>query len=157
MSISGKKKAITEAYNRGVRRCPCCNVQLVWRGSNNVAHPRNLATVDHIIPRSIGGSDSTENLFVMCRQCNEKRGTKCFIEYMNQFGLCPIEIEKRVNIAIDFTIKSLIFKSFVGQQSQKSLKTNLEKVVAIAVKFYGTLPEKYALIPVSKTYKLSLR
>ncbi|ERT09624.1 HNH endonuclease family protein [Lyngbya aestuarii BL J] len=30
-------------------------------------------TIDHIIPRSLGGSDQPENLALACRRCNERR------------------------------------------------------------------------------------
>lgn len=30
-------------------------------------------TVDHIMPRSLGGSDEMENLALACRRCNERR------------------------------------------------------------------------------------
>ncbi len=30
-------------------------------------------TVDHIIPKSLGGSDDLDNLALACRRCNEKR------------------------------------------------------------------------------------
>jgi 5-methylcytosine-specific restriction endonuclease McrA len=30
-------------------------------------------TVDHVIPKSVGGSDKVENLALACRRCNERR------------------------------------------------------------------------------------
>lgn len=33
----------------------------------------NSATRDHVIPRSEGGSDSTKNIVVSCRACNQFR------------------------------------------------------------------------------------
>lgn len=30
-------------------------------------------TVDHIIPKSLGGSDGVDNLALACRRCNERR------------------------------------------------------------------------------------
>jgi len=33
----------------------------------------NRFTVDHIIPRSLGGSDEIDNLALACRRCNERR------------------------------------------------------------------------------------
>lgn len=33
----------------------------------------NRFTVDHIIPKSLGGSDEIDNLALACRRCNERR------------------------------------------------------------------------------------
>ncbi|NJO78917.1 MAG: HNH endonuclease [Cyanobacteria bacterium RM1_2_2] len=33
----------------------------------------NRFTVDHIIPKSLGGSDDPDNLALACRHCNERR------------------------------------------------------------------------------------
>jgi hypothetical protein len=33
----------------------------------------NRFTIDHIVPRSLGGSDDIENLALACRRCNERR------------------------------------------------------------------------------------
>lgn len=36
--------------------------------------PIEQMTLDHIIPRSLGGSNAITNLRLMCRDCNEERG-----------------------------------------------------------------------------------
>jgi HNH endonuclease len=33
----------------------------------------NRFTIDHVIPRSLGGSDELNNLALACRRCNERR------------------------------------------------------------------------------------
>jgi len=33
----------------------------------------NRFTVDHVIPKSLGGSDALDNLALACRRCNERR------------------------------------------------------------------------------------
>jgi 5-methylcytosine-specific restriction endonuclease McrA len=33
----------------------------------------NRFTVDHIIPKSLGGTDDINNLALACRRCNERR------------------------------------------------------------------------------------
>jgi 5-methylcytosine-specific restriction endonuclease McrA len=49
--------------------CPRCRVIMVGgRGK-----PRS-ATVDHIVPRHLGGSYGAENLRVMCQSCNSRLG-----------------------------------------------------------------------------------
>lgn len=33
----------------------------------------DIFTIDHLIPRSLGGSDELDNLALACRRCNERR------------------------------------------------------------------------------------
>lgn len=42
----------------------------------------NLATVDHIVPVALGGTDALENLLSSCRACNTERGVVRFAEYV---------------------------------------------------------------------------
>lgn len=80
-----KRLAIQRAYDSGVRKCPCCSVQLVWKDCE-LQRARNLATVDHIIPKSIGGLNKADNYFVMCRACNNERGEMCFVKFLTSKG-----------------------------------------------------------------------
>lgn len=36
-------------------------------------HPASDLTVDHIIPKAVGGTDDDENLQVLCRGCNGRK------------------------------------------------------------------------------------
>lgn len=47
-------------------RCGYCQTQEVVSGIP--------LTVEHIIPKARGGNDDDENLWLSCRQCNEKKG-----------------------------------------------------------------------------------
>ena len=42
---------------------------------------RNL-TIDHIVPKSIGGTDHIENLWLLCGACNSSKGTKSQVEFL---------------------------------------------------------------------------
>lgn len=88
MTKRNKQKVIIEAYNCGVRRCFVCNCQLVWKAPQpGIRHPRNLATIDHIIPSSQGGRDLQDNYAVMCSDCNRKRGNKHFLAFAAAVGI----------------------------------------------------------------------
>lgn len=41
------------------------------------------ATIEHIIPKSKGGTYKANNLTITCWQCNNKRGNKDFEDYYN--------------------------------------------------------------------------
>lgn len=60
--------AIYEAANWICALCECPT-----RPDEDPNHPR-YPTVDHIQPRSLGGSDEIVNLRLACRQCNVLRG-----------------------------------------------------------------------------------
>lgn len=37
--------------------------------------------VDHVVPRALGGDDSLNNLQLLCRNCNLKKGARFFDEH----------------------------------------------------------------------------
>lgn len=41
-----------------------------------------MATLDHVIPQSEGGTDSLDNLVIACANCNQNRGTIDFYEFV---------------------------------------------------------------------------
>ncbi|MGA9769482.1 MAG: HNH endonuclease [Blastocatellia bacterium] len=62
-----------------------------WRQMKRVYHgccvrclkkawPKNILTKDHVIPVSLGGSDSITNLQPLCETCNNRKGNK-IIDY----------------------------------------------------------------------------
>jgi 5-methylcytosine-specific restriction endonuclease McrA len=60
-------------YNLGHTRCHYCCVQL-----NYAAGHKNSATVEHIIPKSKGGTLRESNCLIVCKTCNGKRKNKDF-------------------------------------------------------------------------------
>ena len=67
------------AYALGQRRCPVCCVQLVYTPDNP-----NSATFEHMVPKSAGGTRHKENGMMMCYRCNNGRGNKCWIKWINE-------------------------------------------------------------------------
>lgn len=82
-SVSGKKAAQI-ARRDGGWKCHYCGRELITDRELYVRYQDNpqseefgrLAVVDHVVPKSKGGSDSLNNLVLACRTCNGKKGTK---------------------------------------------------------------------------------
>lgn len=64
-----RKEKRLAIYLRDEFKCLACGKDL------HGAHPRAI-TLDHIRPRSKGGSNDRTNLFTCCRTCNSKRQSK---------------------------------------------------------------------------------
>jgi 5-methylcytosine-specific restriction endonuclease McrA len=43
-------------------------------------------TVDHVIPRRLGGLDSDDNLVAACQRCNYSKGGRFFVSRRTQIG-----------------------------------------------------------------------
>lgn len=62
---------IKGVVHRQVYVCPCCR-SFMKTGVRRGRYGYSLLTLDHIKPRSEGGSNDPENLRPMCKQCNER-------------------------------------------------------------------------------------
>lgn len=65
-------QAKRKAQAQGQDTCPLCNVILDYSKGKQP----NSAEADHIIEWSKGGQDTLDNVRIICRQCNQKRGGK---------------------------------------------------------------------------------
>ena len=56
-------------------KCKLCGKFMLernWGGLSKI--PKTAATLDHIIPRGLGGSHSYDNLQVICKKCHIEKG-----------------------------------------------------------------------------------
>jgi hypothetical protein len=51
--------------------CPTCNISLTKRGVN--PQRSTGVTAEHIVPRTFGGDNTSDNIIAMCHECNENR------------------------------------------------------------------------------------
>lgn len=63
-------QARRRAQQDGLTHCPICGTLLNYIVGRTPAS----AEVDHIVPYSRGGTDSIDNVRVICRRCNQRRG-----------------------------------------------------------------------------------
>jgi len=61
----------------GEYTCECCSRAPLTRNSSgeSIMHP-NLATIDHIIDLGKGGTNSLDNLQVLCFTCNNSKSNE---------------------------------------------------------------------------------
>jgi hypothetical protein len=134
-----KKTAMNTAFESGARRCPCCDVQLVWK-ANPGNQQRNLATVDHIVPRSMGGADSAENMFVMCRMCNHTRATECFVKFVTERGVSKSLAEDLYHKAHTVSLQMMILNQFTqvvnGRENALKVNKTRRKQIKAMIKNY---------------------
>ena len=62
-------------YQRDEFKCYRCGTQ-VANGRRRKRKGLQLATLDHFIPKSKGGSDDPSNLLTCCLGCNNSKGSK---------------------------------------------------------------------------------
>lgn len=69
------------------------NPNVCWYCGRNVEDPKEL-TIDHIIPRSKGGTNDMDNIFMICKGCNSSKRDMDDLEWFftkrEQFP--PIEV-----------------------------------------------------------------
>jgi hypothetical protein len=69
------------------------NPDVCWYCGAKVSSPKEL-TIDHIIPRSKGGDNSMDNIFMVCKSCNSSKHDMDVLEWFfikkNQWP--PIEV-----------------------------------------------------------------
>lgn len=85
----GKRKLI---YERDQWRCVWCAHE-VQSGATSRQDKADrwvngvrLATLDHVLPRSLGGCNSAHNLVTACSTCNEQRGDSSAIAFAWQLA-----------------------------------------------------------------------
>lgn len=62
-TVTNYRKVFNELKNKYGAKCKLCNAV------------ENL-TIDHIMPRSKGGTDEFGNLQILCKTCNSRKGAK---------------------------------------------------------------------------------
>lgn len=73
---SAKKRYV---YIRDKYKCWRCECRVHIFDVHKQTRPPNSATVDHLIPRRLGGDNTTDNLQTCCFKCNQEMG-----EILNQ-------------------------------------------------------------------------
>lgn len=65
-SVNWKRARKRKLYRSQKGKCKYCGCNL----------PMAAATIDHVVPKALGGSGLRENLALACLDCNRKKGCK---------------------------------------------------------------------------------
>jgi 5-methylcytosine-specific restriction endonuclease McrA len=79
-----RKEKRLAIYIRDGFTCAYCGLNL------NESAPQDV-TLDHLTPRSQGGSNDATNLVTACRCCNSARGARSYKEFSNIHAVSRIE------------------------------------------------------------------
>ena len=103
----GPKKYLA-ICNKTNFRCAYCGKELAEdiKLKNGISAKRvtEEAAIDHIFPKSKGGTNNIENLFLCCKHCNAQKGTKTIMEFKFRSTL------RKYNIPM-FTTEQLLYLS----------------------------------------------
>ena len=94
--LSGPLKKVMLRAGNG-KKCPICSVNMEYYYGMKIDHTTpNAATIEHILPRSLGGGHHPENLTVICKCCNLARGL-----VFNDLNLCQSSLNRYVEWLFD--------------------------------------------------------
>ena len=79
-SLNNAKKKLKRILAKQKGKCFYCDCR-TYRQEQKLLP---VATVDHVIPLSKGGTHSIKNLVVACSDCNQAKGCKTKDEYMQE-------------------------------------------------------------------------
>lgn len=68
---------------------------------------KNSVTVEHVIPKSLGGDDHKDNLAASCSRCNNRRGTKDAYEFRSS----DVNEKSKARIRLDAKIRKYVKKA----------------------------------------------
>lgn len=77
MEYIGRTELRAYFYKKQRGKCHYCNCMMTMKVRGNKAH----ITIDHILPKSEGGSDLVGNLVGACWPCNNMRGTINYVAF----------------------------------------------------------------------------
>lgn len=77
------------AYPKEVHTCKNCQKEVYWN-----SQPK--ATVDHIVPQKLGGTNAITNLQILCQTCNSKKKDKIGLMTLNMSKDAIIREIKRI-------------------------------------------------------------
>lgn len=113
-------------------KCYLCNKEVEF--SNNSYNPRH-PNIEHVIPRSKGGTHSWDNVKVACRDCNVRKNNRyvgIFVEELNARKKQKLinSIKGRVNRSLEIKNSRINLDNNINVFNQhKKYKDNLDNIL----------------------------
>ncbi|MBS7544329.1 HNH endonuclease [Ancylobacter oerskovii] len=74
---------IREIMRERGNACVYCGIGM-WIAYDGCKRNDRMATLDHVIPKAIGGSNHNSNLVLACYRCNYERGSMAQAEFIDR-------------------------------------------------------------------------
>lgn len=74
LGVLGRRQLLLTTFNQQSGRCYYCKLEIYKDLYTQGATKKSLATIEHLVPQSLGGCSCAVNLVVVCQQCNSMRG-----------------------------------------------------------------------------------
>ena len=87
-------------------------------------------SVDHLLPRAYGGSDSSDNLLCCCRTCNSSKGGKDLMIWYSERGLFPplLILRRYLKLVYQFCEKAGILDKELDNIDESALPFSLKMI-----------------------------
>lgn len=125
MSFTSKIWAVVyrDRMSKGLEYCRICNT-------------KEDLTLDHIVPRSLGGGNNIENITILCQPCNFKKDCQYYSDLLEQALTWPPEDCKLIKaselksgdrIAQGEILKTLRLKNVIQVFYKKRTRTKMSE------------------------------
>lgn len=104
-------------YIRDGERCVYC-------GSAPLEGTQGALTLDHILPRHLGGTNAPDNLLTSCRQCNCARGSADLTSFVGPDRAAKLRKQARTSLA------AALFEVAVRREAARRLAEYTRSLVA---------------------------
>ena len=87
-------------------------------------------SIDHLIPRILGGVDCSDNLVYACKTCNSSKGKKDLMEWMDSKGKFPslMILRRYLKLVISYCEDKGLMSARLDDIDRKSLPFRLEYI-----------------------------
>ena len=98
--------------------------------------------IEHVVPRSRGGTDSLNNLVLACHECNQAKGNLILSEYLK----CKPSVLKRVRAHLGINYRDAAHTNSIRLYVMNKLRAMAEAIGAKLVVGFGSTTKQNRLL-----------